>query len=191
MSDRKTGTVYIVSAPSGSGKTTIINAVLDKRPDIYFSVSATTRKPRPGEVDGREYSFITKKKFKRMIDAGEFIEYANYAGNYYGSPLLPIKNSIENGIDVLLDIEIQGFRQIKEKLPEAVSIFIMPPSLEELERRLRGRGTDSDEKIAARLKVAAVEINEAVKYDHVVVNDTVERAVSEFLDIINGPNSLN
>jgi len=191
MSDKKTGTVYIVSAPSGSGKTTIINAVLDKRPDIYFSVSATTRKPRPGEVDGREYSFITKKEFKRMIDAGEFIEYANYAGNYYGSPLLPIKHSIENGIDVLLDIEIQGFRQIKEKLPEAVSIFIMPPSLEELERRLRGRGTDSDEKIAARLKVAAVEINEAVKYDHVVVNDTVERAVSEFLDIINGPNSLN
>ena len=178
------GKLYIISAPSGTGKSTVINKMLELRPGIFFSVSATTRAPRQGEVDGVNYLFMTREQFEAMIERGEFLEHAEYVGNCYGTPLLPITEHLEQGTDALLDIEVQGFRQIKAKMPEAVSVFIVPPSLEELERRLRGRGTDSDETIAKRLETAKIELQTADDYDYVVVNDEVDRTAGEILSIM-------
>ena len=175
--------VYVVSGPSGSGKGTVL-AQIKKRPDVFYSVSATTRGMRPGEIDGVDYHFISREQFVEMIERGEFLEHAEYVHNFYGTPIQPIRDNLAAGRDVIVEIEVQGFLQIKEKLPEAETVFIMPPSVEELERRLRGRGTETEEKIQGRLKTALEEMKYADRYDHIVVNDELEKAVSELLEIM-------
>ncbi len=180
------GHVFIVSGPSGCGKSTVLGEVFRRRSDLYFSVSATTREPRPGETDGVEYYFISQEQFDKMVAREEFLEHATFARCSYGTPRAPVEERLARGIDVIMDIEVKGARQVKERMPEAVSVFIAPPSLEELERRLRGRATDSEEKILLRLETARVELQEAEAYDHVVVNDDYMRAAGELLDIING-----
>jgi len=178
------GRIFIISAPSGSGKGTVIDHLLKLRPGLVFSVSATTRAARPGEVDGVSYYFVTRDRFMQMIRDDEFLEYCRYVGEYYGTPEAPILENVGSGRDVLLDVEVQGAKQIRDKLPEAVAIFIVPPDMEELERRLRGRGTDSEEKLEARLKRARLELEMQGFYDHIVVNDHVERVAEEILSII-------
>jgi guanylate kinase len=175
--------VYVVSGPSGSGKGTVL-AQIKKRPDVFYSVSATTRGMRPGEIDGVDYHFISREQFLEMIERGEFLEHAEYVHNFYGTPIQPIRDNLAAGRDVIVEIEVQGFLQIKEKLPEAETVFIMPPSVEELERRLRGRGTETEEKIQGRLKTALEEMKYADRYDHIVVNDELDKAVSELLEIM-------
>ena len=165
--------VYVVSGPSGSGKGTVL-AQIKKRPDVFYSVSATTRGMRPGEIDGVDYHFISREQFLEMIERGEFLEHAEYVHNFYGTPIQPIRDNLAAGRDVIVEIEVQGFLQIKEKLPEAETVFIMPPSVEELERRLRGRGTETEEKIQGRLKTALEEMKYADRYDHIVVNDELD-----------------
>ncbi len=181
----KKGRAFIVSGPSGAGKSTVLGEVFRRYSNYHFSVSATTRAPRPGERDGVEYFFITQGQFDEMVEKGQFLEHARYAKCSYGTPRGPVEEKLAEGVDVFLDIEIQGARQIKAAMPEAISIFIAPPSLETLEARLRGRATDSEEKIRLRLETARNELAEAVHYDHVVVNDDYKRAAGEILDIIN------
>ena len=183
---RKRGKVFIVSGPSGCGKTTVLTEVYRHYDNFHFSVSATTRRPRPGETDGVEYFFITEEKFDDMVEKGEFLEHARYARCSYGTPRGPVEEKLAQGVDVFMDIEVQGAKQVKAAMPEAVSIFIAPPSLEVLERRLRGRATDDEDKILIRLDTAKREIAESVHYDHVVVNDDYVRAAGEILDIIHG-----
>jgi len=183
MNDRK-GCLAVISAPSGTGKGTVINRLLELNPEFVFSVSATTRAPRAGETDGVEYYFITKQRFRDMIDGGEFLEYAEYVGEFYGTPKKPIYDYMEAGRTVLLDIEVQGAKQVMQSQPDAITIFIVPPDMAELENRLRGRGTDSEEKLSARLRIAACELEEQIHYKHVVVNDKVSRAADEILSII-------
>jgi len=153
-------------------------------PDFVFSVSATTRKPRPGETDGVEYHFLSHKKFREMIANDEFLEYAEYVGEFYGTPALPIEKCIDSGRTIILDIEVQGAKQVMEKTNDAVTIFIIAPSMKELENRLRGRGTDSEEKLLARLERARLELNEKDHYEYIVVNDSASRAAQEILNII-------
>jgi len=178
------GKLVVVSAPSGTGKGTVISKLLKKRPEFTFSVSATTRNPRPGETDGLEYHFLTHQRFCDMISNNEFLEYAEYVGEYYGTPDKPIRDNLDSGKTIILDIEVQGAKQVMQKRPDAITIFIVPPNMEELENRLRGRGTDSEEKLAARLKRASQELKEQSHYDYIVVNDSVSRTVSEILSII-------
>jgi len=178
------GRLIIISAPSGAGKGTVIRSLLDVKPELVFSVSATTRAPRIGEVDGVSYHFVKREYFYDMIARDEFLEYAEYVGELYGTPKRLIAECVDNCVDVLLDIEIQGARQVISKMPEAVTIFIVPPDMEELERRLRGRGTDTEEKLAARLRRANLELKEKNNYDYIVVNDYVPRAVEEIISII-------
>ena len=177
------GVLVIVSGPSGAGKSTIISRVSKLRSDIRFSVSATTRAPREGEVDGVNYYFKTQEEFWEMIKADAFLEHAEYVGNSYGTPTAPVDENIAAGFTVILDIEVQGAAQIMEKRPDAVTVFLCPPSLEELERRLRSRGTDSEEKIRDRLMAAHREYAQAHKYGYIIVNDDADTAVSE-LDAI-------
>jgi len=179
------GRIIIISAPSGAGKGTVIKRLLELCPELRFSVSATTRAPRKGETEGVSYWFVSHERFKDMIDRNEFLEYAEYVGEFYGTPRKPIYECVESGKSILLDIEVQGARQVIAKEPCAVSIFIVPPSMRELERRLRGRGTDSEEKLAARLDRARIELEEKGNYGHEVVNDNVSRAAKEILSIIN------
>lgn len=178
------GLLLILSGPSGAGKGTVVKRLLSEDPGVRFSVSATTRAPRPGEAEGREYHFLSKERFREMAEAGEMLEYAEYCGNCYGTPLGPILEWTSQGLDVLLDIEVQGGAQVKELRPDAVGIFILPPSLKELERRLRERGTESEEKIRKRLETARAEIPRAHCYDYIVVNDTVESAVGQIRTIM-------
>ena len=158
--------------------------MFQRRPDVYFSVSFTTRSPREGEREGVDYHFITRQAFEERIQRGEFLEYAEYVGNYYGTSLKVIQEKLAQGIDVILEIEIQGAAKVREKMPEAVSLFLVPPSFEELSRRLHKRGTDSEEVIQQRLATARREAKEMVNYDYIVVNDTVEQAVGEILAIL-------
>lgn len=178
------GTLLVLSGSSGVGKGTIIAQVLEKRPELYLSVSCTTRAPRPGEVDGVNYYFISREAFQTRIERGEFLEYAEYVGNYYGTSMTVIREKLEKGVDVLLEIEVQGAAKVRERMPEAVSVFIVPPSFEELAQRLRGRGTDSEEKIQKRLETARREAKEIKNYDYIVVNDTVDHAAQEVLAIL-------
>lgn len=186
MSDqkKKKGTLIVLSGPSGVGKSTVIAELLSERKDIYFSVSFTTRQPRPGEVDGVNYNFVTRPEFERMIRDNELLEYAEYVGNYYGTSLKVIRDRLEQGQDVLLDIEVQGAATVKAKCPEAVLIFILPPSLEELAHRLQARSTDPEDVIAKRLERAREECSEIGRYDYLVVNDSVIAAVSEIVSIL-------
>lgn len=179
----KKGKTFIVSGPSGVGKSTVLKALLEKRKDLYFSVSATTRDPRPGELDGVHYHFMDVESFRKWISMEQFLEYAEYVGNFYGTPKRYVDEAMEQGRDVILDIEVQGAIQVTSKRPETVRIFIAPPSWAELERRLTERGTDSTDKIQKRLLRAKVEFQTAHTYDYFVINDTVENAVNE-LDAI-------
>lgn len=178
------GRIFIISGPSGVGKGTVLSEVLKKTDGCWFSISATTRKPRPHEVDGVHYHFIDRNKFLDMIQNGEFLEYAEYVDNFYGTPAGPIAEHIAAGTDVFLDVETQGSRQLCQKIPEAVSIFIVPPSIEALGERLRGRRTESESKIAERLRKAQEELNLASTYDYTVVNDNIEDAAAEIIRII-------
>lgn len=179
----KRGKTFIVSGPSGVGKSTVLKALLVRRKNVYFSVSATTREMRPGEEDGVHYHFLEVDTFRQWIARGDFLEYAEYVGNFYGTPRQYVDEAMDRGEDVILDIEIQGAIQVKGKRPETVSVFIAPPSWAELERRLTERGTDSPEKIQKRLLRAKVEFQTAHTYDYFVINDNVESAVRE-LDAI-------
>lgn len=177
------GKLIVISGASGVGKGTVLGLMMQKRPDISFSVSATTRAPRPGEVDGQHYYFVTKERFEAMIAENAFLEYDAHAANYYGTPRAQMEEKRKNG-HVLLDIEPNGARNVKNSAPEAVLIFIMPPSMEELERRLRGRGDTPEDQIAMRMERAKWEIEQRVWYDHVVVNDDAQRCADEILSII-------
>ena len=176
-----------MSGPSGSGKSSIISQVLSET-DVEFSVSATTRLPRPGEVDGRHYHFMDRDEFKRMIEEGALLEWAEYNNHLYGTPAAPIERANGEGRDVLLDIEIQGARQVKQNRPDSIMVFVTPPSMEELERRLRNRGDTSDADIEDRLEIAAGQLAVADElFDHILVNDDFSEAVDELLDLITGP----
>ena len=178
------GQLIVLSGPSGVGKSTVIAELLGERKDIYFSVSFTTRSPRVGEADGVNYNFVSREEFERMIAADELLEYAQYVGNYYGTSLKVIQDKLAAGIDVLLDIEVQGAAKVRSKCPEAVLIFIIPPSFEELSRRLHGRATDNEDVIAGRLQKAREEYQEIPNYDYLVVNDKVSTAAAEIISIL-------
>lgn len=180
----KKGLLVVYSGFSGVGKGTIMKEMLKREETFRLSVSATTRAPRPGEVDGREYYFITKEKFLKMIDNDEFLEYAQYADNYYGTPKKAVEDMLNEGYNVFLEIEVQGGVQIMEKCPDCLSIFIVPPSLEVLEQRLRGRGTETEEVIEKRMKAALDEQKYTSRYDFVVENDIVEKTVDDIINIV-------
>ena len=178
------GKLFVISGPSGAGKSTVVFGATGNREDCCFSISVTTRKPRPNEVDGREYFFVEPDRFQEMIERGELLEHASYVANNYGTPKAYVEQKIAEGMNVILDIEVQGARQIHEKMPEAVKIFILPPSMEELKNRLEKRGTDTQRAIEARLIRAKQEYEEADFYDYIIINDSVERASEELLAII-------
>ncbi len=178
------GLLIVFSGPSGAGKDTILRKLLEKNPNIRLSVSATTRQPRQGEVHGSDYFFVDKNEFVRMVQQNEMIESAEYCGNFYGTPRKPIDGWLANGDDVILEIEVQGGSQIKNKCPDSVSVFILPPSFAVLEQRLKDRKTESEEAVQKRLETARKEILEAVNYDYAVINDTVDHAVDEIIHII-------
>ena len=176
--------LIIITGPSGVGKGTIVKELLDRNKDIWLSISATTRNPRVGEKDGLNYYFISEERFKDMIDKKEFLEWAQFAGNYYGTPLSSVNEKIEKGFIVLLEIEVEGAKQIKEKFPESLSIFLLPPSKEELEKRIRNRGTEKEEAIDRRLSRANYEIASSNQFDFVLTNHDVDETVKEVFKII-------
>lgn len=178
------GRVYIISGPSGSGKDTLMKKVFEKIPEIAFSISSITRAMRPGEVEGEKYNFISRERFLEMIENDELLEYNVFVGNYYGTPKAPVINCIENGQDILIEVDVNGAEQIRNKMPDVISIFIMPPSLEILKKRLTGRGTDSQEIINKRLGESLREIDSAKDYDYIIVNDDLETAANDFVRII-------
>ncbi len=176
--------LIIITGPSGVGKGTVVKELLDRNKDIWLSISATTRNPRIGEKDGENYYFISDEKFKDMIDKKEFLEWAQFTGNYYGTPLSTVNEKIEKGFIVLLEIEVEGAKQIKEKFPEALSIFLLPPSKAELEKRIRNRGTDKEEAINRRLSRADYEIASSDEFDFVLTNHDIDETVKEVFKII-------
>ena len=178
------GKLIVISGPSGAGKSTVVRQAMQGRNDICFSTSVTTRQPRPGEVDGKDYFFITDEKFREMVEQDALLEHAEYVAHSYGTPRAFVKQQMDAGMNVILDIEVQGARQVREKMPGAVMIFIIPPDLETLRRRLIGRGTDSAETIEARLVRARQEYAEADFYDYIIVNDDLDQAAAEFAAII-------
>ncbi|PEH46926.1 guanylate kinase [Enterococcus faecium] len=183
MSER--GLLIVLSGPSGVGKGTVRKAIFESEDnDFQYSISMTTRKMREGEVEGVDYFFRSKEEFESMIEAGEMLEYAEYVGNYYGTPLSYVNKTLDEGKDVFLEIEVQGAKQVKEKVPDGVFIFLTPPDLAELKLRIVGRGTDADEVIEERMKVAKEEIEMMALYDYAVVNDEVPLAVERIKNII-------
>ena len=180
----KKGKTFIICGPSGVGKGTVVAKLLASDPALYFSVSATTRAPRAGEEDGVHYHFLTREKFEEWIAAGDFLEHAEYVGNLYGTPRIYVDQAMEQGRDVLLDIEIQGAAQVREKRPGVVRIYVAPPNWEELERRLVGRGTEDMEKVRSRLARGKEEFSAAKDFDYLVINDTVDHAVEELQAIM-------
>lgn len=181
---KERGQLIVLSGPSGVGKSTVIAELFAQRSNIYFSVSYTTRQPRVGEQDGVNYNFVSREEFERMIADDELLEYAEYVDNYYGTSMKLIQEKLDAGIDVLLDIEVQGAAKVRARCPDALFIFIIPPSFEELSRRLHRRNTDSEEVIAGRLAMARQEFREIPKYDYLVINDKVANAVHEIEAIL-------
>ncbi len=178
------GRVYIISGPSGSGKDTVLKRVFESMPEIEFSISSITRDMRLGEVEGEKYNFVSREHFEQMIANDELLEHNVFVGNYYGTPKAPVVNCIECGVDIFIEVDVNGAAQIRQKMPEAVSIFIMPPSLEILKLRLCGRGTDSPEIIEKRLNEALREISSATEYDYIVINNDLDKATKEIIDIV-------
>ena len=178
------GNIYLIAGPSGVGKGTVVKKLMSLDNKLALSVSATTRAPRSGEKEGVNYYFVSHEEFERLIDEDGFLEHAEYVGNKYGTPKQPVLEKAAEGYDVILEIEVQGCKQIKEKLPEAQGFFLLPPSINELEKRLRGRGTETEEKILGRLETAKTELSEIGHFDYFVVNDTVDRAAKTILDCI-------
>ncbi len=178
------GKLFAVSGPSGVGKNTVLNRVVQQREKVQYSVSATSRAMRPGEIEGKSYYFVSREEFERMIAAGELLEHAEYVGNYYGTPLAPIRAALEQGIDVVMDVDVVGALNIKKRLPEAVLVFLTAQSLGEIRRRLEKRGDVSPEAMQKRLERAKWEYKQAYQYDYLVVNDRVEHAVDELLSIM-------
>ena len=178
------GTVLIVSGPSGSGKDTILKEVFKALPDIKFSISSITRAMREGEVEGEKYNFISRESFLDLIKNDMLLEYNMYLENYYGTPRKPVDEVLANGGEMIIEVDVNGAKSIREKLPEAVSVFIMPPSFEVLKARLSGRGTESEEIVEKRLKEAMSEISRASEYDYIVVNDDLDTAVNNAVSII-------
>jgi guanylate kinase len=178
------GTLYIVAAPSGAGKTTLVRLLLEEEKDVHLSISTTTRGPRPGEENGREYHFTTVERFKQMIANDDFLEWAEVHGNYYGTSKKWIAEQLAAGHDVLLEIDWQGAQQVRQQFPEALGIFILPPSLEELERRLTGRGTDSAEVIARRLAAAQAEMRHMGEFDYVIINNQLHEALDDLRAVV-------
>ena len=181
---KEKGKLFVISGPSGAGKSTVVFKAMEGRDDVCFSTSVTTRKPRPGEVDGKEYFFVDLDRFKEMVENDELLEHAEYVANSYGTPRAYVEEKLAAGMNVILDIEVQGARQVNEKKPDSVKVFIIPPSLDELERRLKGRGTDTPRAIEARLIRAKQEYKEADFYDYIIINDDAERAAKELSAIM-------
>ena len=184
IKQRERGSLIVVSGPSGSGKGTVIQEFMSKNKDAWLSISCTSRDPRPGDVPNESYFFLTRDEFEKKIENNEFLEYAEYNGNYYGTPKEHIEEKLTKGIDVILEIEVQGALKVKELIPEAICIFIMPPSMKELKKRLVGRGTETKDKVLARFKTAYQEINNVTNYNYVVTNDTVENAANKIAAIL-------
>lgn len=178
------GTLFIVTAPSGAGKTTLVHGLLERDPQVLLSISYTTRGPRPGEENGREYHFVDVATFRALRDRGEFLEWAEVHGNYYGTSKVWLKEQIAAGRDILLEIDWQGAQQVRKVFPEAVGVFILPPSLEELEARLRGRGTDGDEVIVRRLLAARGEMRHVGEFDYVIINNELDVALDDLVAVV-------
>lgn len=179
------GRLFIISGPSGSGKDTVLKEIFKKCPEIQFSISSITRPMRAGEVEGEKYNFISREKFEEMLKNDELLEHNIFVGNYYGTPKAPVINCIESGKDMIVEVDVNGAAQIRQKMPESVSIFIMPPSLQVLKERLCGRGTEAADVIEQRTSAALSEIARAVEYDYIVVNDELSEAVCDALAVIN------
>lgn len=180
----KRGNLYVISGPSGVGKGTLVSKLLEARDDIVLSISATTRSPRPGEVDGKDYLFLTHQQFDDLVASDGFIEWAEYAGNCYGTPIAFVEDQLRAGKNVILEIEVQGAFQVKEKFPDATLIFIEPPSMDELKARIVGRGTESDEVIGSRMRTALLEMERKMEYDIAVMNDDIDSAVRRLSECI-------
>ncbi len=178
------GKLIIMSGPSGSGKDTVLSKVFESHPEIRLSISSVTREMREGETQDGKYHFITKEEFENAINNNEMLEYNVYLDNYYGTPKTPVNQAIKEDAEIVLEVDVNGFRNVKKQYPNAISIFIMPPSFKELERRLSGRGTETKEQIDGRLKIALNEISYADEYDYIVVNDVLENAVEDVISII-------
>ncbi|MBK4732685.1 guanylate kinase [Oxynema sp. CENA135] len=172
------GRLIVFAGPSGVGKGTLLRSLLDKHPDLYLSISATTRPPRPGEINGHHYYFVSRERFETMVAEGQLLEWAEFAGNYYGTPRQPVERAIAEGKLVVLEIELEGARQVRKTFPEGMQIFILPPSEAELERRIRARGQDPEAAIARRLQRAKAEIAAADEFDLKIVNDDFDRAIA-------------
>ena len=178
------GRLVVLTGPSGVGKGTLLKRLRQEHPGLYLSTSATTRAPREGEEPGKDYYFVSRERFEAMITAGELLEWAEFAGNYYGTPRQPVEVQIERGNQVILEIELKGARQVAQSFPEAFKIFIVPPSPEELERRIRDRGQDDEAAITRRLERSRVELDAADEFDLQIVNDNLEQAVAKLADVL-------
>lgn len=178
------GGVFIISGPSGSGKDTVMTELFKKMPELLFSISSITRAMRAGEREGEKYNFITREEFEDMLKNDRLLEHNEFVGNYYGTPREPVERAVANGQDMVIEVDVNGAAQIREKMPEAVSIFIMPPSFAELKRRLSGRGTESEELIQKRLNSALGEIKRATEYDYIVVNEDIAAAADDIMSVI-------
>lgn len=181
---KRRGILLVVSAPSGAGKTTIVKRILGQYPSFGFSVSATSRDKRPGEVEGKDYYFMTKKEFEKRIAGDELVEYEKIYSNYYGTLKSEIRNALEIGKDIVFDVDVNGGLSIKSKFPEAVTVFVKPPSLEILRKRLEGRGSETEEEIDRRMERVEMELEKGGHYDYIIINDELKRAVGEVFDII-------
>lgn len=184
LSKKKKGLLIVLSGPSGAGKGTICKALMEKEKDLKLSISATTRQPRSGEIEGKNYFFKSEEEFEKMIENDSFLEWAKVYGHYYGTPKDFVLKNLDEGNDVVLEIDIQGALKIKEKFPEGVFIFVLPPSMEELKNRIKKRGTETEEEIIKRFKSAYEELNYVSRYNYVVINDSVEEAVEKIKAII-------